>query len=76
MSCPDSSQTTSARLSDEARAVARKCEEIASYHSGIDLEARLRAADEVIERQRQQLLAAAVLLDRLREAIRNAPNES
>lgn len=61
--------STSASLTDEAREAARKCEEVASYHSGIDLTERLRAADIVIERQRQQLLAAAVMIDKLREAI-------
>lgn len=57
------------KLTDEARETARKCEEVASYHSGIDLTERLRAADIVIERQRQQLLVAAAMIDRLREAI-------
>lgn len=44
---------------------ARKCEEVAFYHSGIDLAERLRAVDEVIEKQKQQLLVAAAAIDEL-----------
>lgn len=64
------STDTSAKLIDEARAAARKAEEIASHHAGVDLADRLRAAEEVIERQKKQLLEAASMIDRLLEVIR------
>ncbi len=62
--------TTSAKLIDEAHAAARKAEEIASHHAGLDLADRLRAAEEVIDRQKRQLLEAAGVIDKLLEVIR------
>lgn len=52
-------------LSEKAREAARRCEEIASYHSGTDLAERLRAVDGVIEQQKEQLLVAAAMIDEL-----------
>ena len=63
------SPTTSESLTDQARTAARKAEEVASHHAGTDLAERLKAAEEVIERQKRQLLEAAGMINRLVEVI-------
>lgn len=63
------SHDSSENLSEQARAVARKAEEVASHHAGVDLAARLAAAEEVIATQKRHLLAAANMINRLVEVI-------
>ena len=63
------SEITSEKLIDEARSASRKAEEVASHHAGLDLADRLRAAEEVIERQKRHLLEAAAMIDKLVEVL-------
>lgn len=60
-------------LIDEARAVARKTEEVASYHVGTDLMERLRYAEEGMAAQRTQMMAAVQMIHRLVEEISGRP---
>lgn len=57
------------KLTEEARAVARKVEEVASYHAGTDLAERLKHAEDGMAAQREQMLAAVKIIDRLVEAL-------
>lgn len=59
------SHDSSENLSEQARSVARKAEEVASHHAGVDLAERLAAAEEVIARQKTHLLSAAKMIDTL-----------
>ena len=63
------SENTSGKLIDEAREASRKAEEVASYHAGLDLAERLKAAEQVIETQKRHLMEAAAMIDKLVEAI-------
>lgn len=63
------SENTSERLIDEAREASRKAEEVASYHAGLDLAERLKAAEQVIETQKRHLMEAAAMIDKLVEVL-------
>ena len=63
------SESTSGKLIDDARETSRKAEEVASHHAGIDLADRLKAAEEVIERQKRHLMEAAAMIDKLVEVL-------
>lgn len=63
------SESTSEKLIDDARETSRKAEEVASHHAGTDLADRLKAAEEVIERQKRHLMEAAAMIDKLVEVL-------